>query len=168
MVRRARLHLRTPACHARWPRTVLAWINCRRRGEKHDDDAGRSRWVEASFFWVALRLTRTLAAGIQGAGAGVIFAIVEIILSDLVPLSERGLYQAGFSATWSFASATGPLIGGAFASFDYRWLFWINPIMSLPIALCCVWVMKLKGPEDDMREKLAKMDWCGALIHARL
>ncbi|KAJ8296709.1 Efflux pump FUS6 [Rhodotorula toruloides] len=107
----------------------------------------------------AKNMTTMLAGrGIQGAGAGVIFAIVEIILSDLVPLSERGLYQAGFSATWSFASATGPLIGGAFASFDYRWLFWINPIMSLPIALCCVWVMKLKGPEDDMREKLAKMD----------
>lgn len=35
--------------------------------------------------------------GVQGAGAGVTFALVEVILSDLVPLKERGVYQGAFS-----------------------------------------------------------------------
>ncbi|KPV76700.1 uncharacterized protein RHOBADRAFT_12386 [Rhodotorula graminis WP1] len=63
---------------------------------------------------VAQNMDTMLAGrGVQGAGAGVIFAAVEIILSDMVPLAERGVYQGAFSATWSVASAAGPLLGGA-------------------------------------------------------
>ncbi|GAA5952814.1 hypothetical protein JCM8115_002357 [Rhodotorula mucilaginosa] len=114
---------------------------------------------------VAKTSTQMLAGrGIQGAGGGIIFAIVEIILSDMVPLAERGLYQGMFSAIWSIASACGPLLGGAFASFNYRLLFWINVPISFICALVCIFFMQLKGPEDNMREKLKKMDWLGNLI----
>ncbi|BGP21926.1 hypothetical protein JCM10295v2_000803 [Rhodotorula toruloides] len=100
--------------------------------------------------------TMVAGRGIQGADAGVIFAIVEIIL----PILSRSPSEACIS----FAGATGPLIGGTFTSFDYRWLFWINPITLLPIALGCMWVMKLRGPENNMREKLTKMEWIGNLV----
>ncbi|GEM12092.1 major facilitator superfamily protein [Rhodotorula toruloides] len=92
--------------------------------------------------------TMVAGRGIQGADAGVIFAIVEIIL----PILSRSPSEAC------------PLIGGTFTSFDYRWLFWINPITLLPIALGCMWVMKLRGPENNMREKLTKMEWIGNLV----
>ncbi|GAA6021982.1 hypothetical protein JCM10207_002393, partial [Rhodosporidiobolus poonsookiae] len=108
----------------------------------------------------------TMLAGrsIQGAGGGIIFAITEVILSDIVPLAERGAYQGAFSATWTLASATGPIVGGAFASFNWRWLFWINLPLSGAILAVVIPFMKLKSPEGSMREKLRKMDWIGNLV----
>ena len=35
---------------------------------------------------------------LQGVGAGMILAGVEIVFADLVPLSERGTYQGAFGA----------------------------------------------------------------------
>ncbi|GAA6050530.1 hypothetical protein JCM3770_005585 [Rhodotorula araucariae] len=114
---------------------------------------------------VAHNMNTMLAGrGIQGAGGGIIFAAVEIILSDMVPLAERGVYQGAFSATWSVASATGPLLGGAFASFNWRWLFAANALLALPCFIITFLFMKLKGPEGEMRDKLRKMDWIGNLI----
>ncbi|GAA6040137.1 hypothetical protein JCM8097_002047 [Rhodosporidiobolus ruineniae] len=108
--------------------------------------------------------TMMAGRGIQGAGGGIIFAIVEILLSDLVPLAERGVYQGAFSATWSIASAAGPLVGGAFAGFYWQGLFWINLPMSAVVALVVIFCVKLKAPEGSAREKFAKMDWIGNLI----
>ena len=45
---------------------------------------------------------------VQGLGGGGIINLAEIITSDLVPLSERGLYQGMIALTWSFASGIGP------------------------------------------------------------
>ena len=47
---------------------------------------------------------------VQGIGAGGIVGLSSIILSDLVPLSERGIYQALLTLVWAFAAAIGPLI----------------------------------------------------------
>ncbi|GAA5892071.1 hypothetical protein JCM8208_001426 [Rhodotorula glutinis] len=114
---------------------------------------------------VAQNMDTMLAGrGVQGAGAGVIFAAVEIILSDMVPLAERGVYQGAFSATWSVASAAGPLLGGAFAGFNWRYLFAFNALLAVPCFVITFLFMKLKGPEGDLREKLSKMDWIGNLI----
>ncbi|GAA5840910.1 hypothetical protein JCM11251_007637 [Rhodosporidiobolus azoricus] len=114
---------------------------------------------------VAQDLNTMLAGrGIQGAGGGIIFVVVEVILSDIVPLAERGVYQGAFSATWSVASAAGPLIGGAFASFNWRWLFWINLPLSAGVTVVVVLFMKLKKPEGTWREKVEKMDWIGNFI----
>jgi len=55
---------------------------------------------------VAQNMDTMLAGrGVQGAGAGVIFAAVEIILSDMVPLAERGVYQGAFSVRSTFPSS---------------------------------------------------------------
>ena len=49
-------------------------------------------------------------AAVQGLGAGVILALTEIILADLVPLRERGAYQGAIGLIWSIASIIGPLV----------------------------------------------------------
>ena len=46
----------------------------------------------------------------QGLGSGVIVALTEIILADLVPLRERGAYQGAIGFIWSVASIIGPLV----------------------------------------------------------
>ncbi|EJU01283.1 MFS general substrate transporter, partial [Dacryopinax primogenitus] len=52
---------------------------------------------------------------VQGLGGGGILSLAEIVVADLVPLRERGVYLGILGATWSLASAIGPPIGGALA-----------------------------------------------------
>jgi MFS family permease len=64
---------------------------------------------------------------IQGAGGGGIIALTEIIVTDLVPLRERGKWIGFISMTWSIGSVTGPILGGAFAQkVSWRWVYWVN------------------------------------------
>ncbi|EJU01285.1 MFS general substrate transporter, partial [Dacryopinax primogenitus] len=48
---------------------------------------------------------------VQGLGGGGILSLAEIVVADLVPLRERGVYLGILGATWSLASAIGPPIG---------------------------------------------------------
>lgn len=68
---------------------------------------------------------RMLIAGraIQGIGGGGILSLSDIVVADLVPLSERGNFIGLFGAVWAIASAIGPPIGGAFSETNWRWLF---------------------------------------------
>ena len=49
-------------------------------------------------------------AAVQGIGGGAILNLSEIIVSDLVPLAERGMYMGMFACTWALASGVGPPI----------------------------------------------------------
>ena len=51
----------------------------------------------------------------QGIGGGGIFALTEILVTDLVPLRLRGQWFGIISGMWSLGSVTGPIIGGVFA-----------------------------------------------------
>ncbi|KIM79120.1 hypothetical protein PILCRDRAFT_823692 [Piloderma croceum F 1598] len=108
----------------------------------------------------------TMLAGraFQGVGSGVILSLVEIVLADVVSLSERGSFQGAFGAVWALASASGPLIGGAFAASNYRWLFYMNlPLTAIVIVIVALF-MNLKTPPGTVREKLGRMDWVGNMI----
>src|SRR5437667_7428702 len=52
---------------------------------------------------------------IQGTGAGGVIALTEVIVTDLVPLRERGKWFGFISGVWALGSVTGPVIGGTFA-----------------------------------------------------
>ncbi len=49
---------------------------------------------------------------VQGLGASGMSVLVNIIISDLFPLRDRGLYLAGLSIVWAVGSSVGPLLGG--------------------------------------------------------
>ena len=62
---------------------------------------------------------------IQGIGGGGIIAVSEIVITDLVPLRQRGKYFGFFSMMWAIGSVAGPLLGGGFAeNVSWRWIFW--------------------------------------------
>lgn len=64
---------------------------------------------------------------IQGMGSGGINMIVDIIVSDLVPLRERGNYMALVLLVYFVGTALGPYIGGAIVeSTTWRWVFYVN------------------------------------------
>ncbi|KAG9044554.1 hypothetical protein FS837_007959 [Tulasnella sp. UAMH 9824] len=101
---------------------------------------------------------------IQGVGGGGILAMAEIVVADLVPLSERGNYMGIFGAVWAVASAIGPPIGGAFSQSNWRWLFYMNLPLTGIAAVLVYFCLTLKVPQDDLRTKMRRMDWTGNAI----
>ncbi|KAI1125963.1 major facilitator superfamily MFS_1 [Nemania abortiva] len=81
------------------------------------------------------RNPQTLIAGrlVQGLGTGGINVIPEIIICDLVPPRHRGSYLSTMLSTAAIASTIGPIVGGALAQADWRWIFWLN----LPVSGAC-------------------------------
>ena len=65
---------------------------------------------------------------IQGMGSGGINMIVDVIISDLVPLRERGNYMACVLTVYFVGTALGPWVGGAIvdSTTSWRWVFYIN------------------------------------------
>ncbi|KAG9037477.1 hypothetical protein FRB95_005416 [Tulasnella sp. JGI-2019a] len=101
---------------------------------------------------------------VQGMGAGGITSLTEIIIADLVPLRKRGPYLSVHGATFAFASMNGPIIGGALAKTNWRWLFYINiPITGISMALVILF-LDLKVPGDNFASKMKRMDWTGNKI----
>lgn len=49
---------------------------------------------------------------IQGMGLGGIISCTFILISDIVPLRDRGAYQGIIGAVYGMAGIVGPLIGG--------------------------------------------------------
>ncbi|KDQ22095.1 hypothetical protein PLEOSDRAFT_1109216 [Pleurotus ostreatus PC15] len=83
---------------------------------------------------------------VQGVGGGGIASLTQIILSDLVALRERGMFNGFIGIAWAIAAGTGPVIGGSLAqNGQWRWLFYTN--------------LPRNTPREDGR-----MDWIGNLI----
>jgi MFS family permease len=107
------------------------------------------------------------ARTIQGLGGGGIIALSSIVVSDMVPLEERGTYNGLIGLTWTLGVTFGPLIGGALAeSGQWRWLFYLNlPVCGVALA-CVVLFMDLPTPAGKLQDKLKKIDWFGTFILA--
>ncbi|KAK0224765.1 iron permease [Armillaria nabsnona] len=107
------------------------------------------------------------ARTVQGLGGGGIINLVEILISDLVALSERGTYQGMIGLTWSFASAIAPPIGGALSDRGrtaWRWLFYLNLPLTGMAFILVLFFLNVRTPPGTVKEKLNKVDWFGNVI----
>ncbi|KAI0310338.1 MFS general substrate transporter [Amylostereum chailletii] len=107
-----------------------------------------------------------LGRTVQGLGGGAITALIQIILADLVPLRERGVFNGIMALSWAVGGGIGPVLGGVLAQAgQWRWLFYLNlPICAVAGTLVAVF-LRMKIPTNlTLREKLARMDGVGNLI----
>lgn len=101
---------------------------------------------------------------VQGAGAGGIYGLVNVIITDLVPLRDVGKYLATTALVWAIADVAGPLLGGIFSQYvTWRWCFYINLCIS-PISLIVTLIyLRLPAPKVALSEKLKNLDYIGIL-----
>lgn len=69
--------------------------------------------------------------------------IVDVIVSDLVPLRERGNFIAIVLTVYSLGTTVGPFVGGAIVeSTTWRWVFYLNCMLRHPqCPLSCAGLM---------------------------
>lgn len=71
---------------------------------------------------------------VQGIGSGGLYIIIDIIVSDLVPLRVRGNYMSVVLVVYTIGLAIGPWVGGAIVErTTWRWIFYL----TLPVSELC-------------------------------
>lgn len=102
---------------------------------------------------------------VQGLGSGGIFVLVDLITCDLVPMRERGQYLGIMLSTAGIGTTIGPLLGGAIAQANWRWVFWINlPIAGSALVAMALFLKVKHKQEDTWVAALARIDWIGSFI----
>ncbi|KAM5451832.1 hypothetical protein MaudCBS49596_003660 [Microsporum audouinii] len=102
---------------------------------------------------------------IQGVGGGGLIALTEIVVTDIVPMRERGKYFGILSSMWSLGSVLGPVLGGGFSqNVSWRWIFYINfPFVGISLVFIVLF-FKLTGIPDSLASKLRRIDYIGAVL----
>lgn len=107
----------------------------------------------------------TLISGrtIQGLGAGGINVLVELILCDLIPLRERSKYFGIVLSASAVGTVVGPVLGGALADRNWRWIFWLNVPVAGVVFVVMFFTLKLRVvPGVLTMQALRDMDWVGS------
>jgi len=94
----------------------------------------------------------------QGIGAGGIFALVYVVLSDVALPGERGKTLSLASSVWGISSVIGPTLGGFMVTyFSWSWIFFIN----LPLGLLSLAGIGIFFKEFREKPGRADLDWAG-------
>ncbi|KAL4965313.1 putative MFS drug transporter [Aspergillus stella-maris] len=102
-----------------------------------------------------------------GVGGGGLMTVAQMIVSDVVPLRERGKYQGILGAVVAIANGIGPVIGGALSSISpdsWRWIFRLNLPLTALTTLAVFFFMPLRPVTGDWKVKLRAIDFIGAAL----
>jgi hypothetical protein len=66
------------------------------------------------------------ARTVQGLGTAGLYVLSDIIICDIVPPRHRATYLSAVLSTAAIGTTIGPVIGGALAQVQWRWIFWLN------------------------------------------
>ncbi|KAF8265936.1 MFS general substrate transporter [Lactarius quietus] len=78
-----------------------------------------------------------ICRAVQGVGGGGIIQLVQITISDIVSLRDRGKYMSLISITYATAGVVGPPVVGLITDrVSWRWCFWLNlPTGGITVAM---------------------------------
>ncbi|KAB2109623.1 hypothetical protein AG0111_0g1106 [Alternaria gaisen] len=103
----------------------------------------------------------------MGVGGGGLMTVAQMIVSDIVPLRERGKYQGILGSVVALANGIGPVIGGALASQSHdswRWIFRLNLFLCVLTTGSVVFFMPLRKVDGEWKKKVAAIDFFGAFL----
>ncbi|KAF7954595.1 hypothetical protein EAE96_005715 [Botrytis aclada] len=105
------------------------------------------------------------AHAVQGLGGGGIITLVEISVGHMFSQRQRGLFYGIYGAVWAFATAIGPIIGGAFTEYvSWRWCFWFNlPFDGLSLVIIFLF-LHIHNPKTPLVAGLKAIDWIGSIL----
>ncbi|KAF4839806.1 Efflux pump FUS6 [Colletotrichum siamense] len=110
-----------------------------------------------------------------GLGGGGLMTVAQMIVSDVVPLRERGKYQGILASSSGHDSTStpdslprhGPVIGGTLSSKggdSWRWIFRLNLPLTALSAVCALFFMPLRKVTGDWKVKTRAIDFVGILL----
>lgn len=92
--------------------------------------------------------------------------VVSILMSDIVPLEDRGLWQGYINIIYATGAGCGAPLGGLLAdSIGWRWSFIGQAPLCLLAFISVFFVLKLPQKEEkNWKTKLGRIDFLGALV----
>ncbi|WP_211435452.1 MDR family MFS transporter [Trujillonella endophytica] len=104
-----------------------------------------------------------LARVLQGAGAGGLTALVQIVMAAMIPPRELGRYAGVFGAIFAVGTVAGPLIGGVIVDtswLGWRWCF----LFGVPFTVAAMVLIQRTLNLTAVRRREVHVDWQGALL----
>ncbi|KAJ5580280.1 uncharacterized protein N7459_006265 [Penicillium hispanicum] len=101
---------------------------------------------------------------VSGFGAGALNALVQIAISDITTLEQRGYYFGIMGIAVALGNGLGPLIGGLLTEYtSWRWaFFFISPLTAA--AIVYLLVLPQHSMADNVWQKLCMVDWLGVVM----
>lgn len=119
------------------------------------------------FCGLARNMNELLAArALAGVGGGGMTTVVSIMMSDIVPLRERGTWQGYINVIYAFGSGAGAPLGGVLAdTIGWRWAFLAQAPMCALAFAAVAFILKLPKKEvSNWKTKLGRIDFLGAAV----
>ena len=87
-----------------------------------------------------------------GLGGAFLFTNSMAILTDaFAPFNQVGLAQGCFQLTAALGTVLGPLVGGGLVEINWRWIFFFNLPLGVPLAILALFTVK------DMRPPIKRV-----------
>ncbi|KAF2402803.1 MFS multidrug transporter [Trichodelitschia bisporula] len=104
----------------------------------------------------------------SGIGGGGMTTVVSILMSDIVPLRERGKYQGYINIMFASGSAVGAPLGGILSDYiSWRWAFLVQTPLCFVALLAVGIVLKMPAREQThWKHKLRRLDAFAVLLLA--
>ncbi|TAQ91243.1 hypothetical protein B7494_g459 [Chlorociboria aeruginascens] len=105
-----------------------------------------------------------ISRAIAGIGGGGMNTVTSIIMSDIIPLRQRGLWQGYVNIIFAAGASAGAPLGGLLAdSIGWRWSFLGQGPLTFLAFFVVYFVLDLPKIEDThWRSQLSKIDFLGA------
>lgn len=109
---------------------------------------------------------------VTGCGGSGLTTLGTIVMSDLIPLRDRGLYQGLANICFGLGAASGGIIGGLVADvFGWKWVFIFQIPLAIIVGLAIFTFLNLPpgspglgATGTEFSEKLKRVDFLGAFF----
>ncbi|KAL3440623.1 major facilitator superfamily domain-containing protein [Aspergillus insuetus] len=102
-----------------------------------------------------------------GAGGNGIYMGVLTLLSLHTTVRERPQYLSLTGLVWGLGTVLGPVVGGGFELYSWRWAFYINLVFGAILIPIYLVVLPRNCPTAGVsaRQKLGSLDWTGTILN---